>query len=86
MKIYSKILENIKKNKKQFAVLVDPDKLKKEEISKIAKTANEAKVDFFFVGGALLALLFVANAYAPPPGVAAKADTVVAAENPTLSS
>ncbi|MDD5569590.1 MAG: geranylgeranylglyceryl/heptaprenylglyceryl phosphate synthase [Bacteroidales bacterium] len=54
MKIYSRILENIKKNKKQFAVLIDPDKLEKEEISKISKTANEAGVDFFFVGGSLL--------------------------------
>jgi hypothetical protein len=39
---------------------------------------------FIFVGGALLALLLVANAYAPPQPVAAKADTVVATENPTL--
>ncbi|MFA6923176.1 MAG: geranylgeranylglyceryl/heptaprenylglyceryl phosphate synthase [Bacteroidales bacterium] len=54
MSIYSKILENIKKNKKQFAVLIDPDKLEKEEISKISKTAIEAEVDFFFVGGSLL--------------------------------
>ena len=39
---------------------------------------------FVFVGGALLALLFVADAYAPPQPVTAKADHVVAAENPTL--
>jgi hypothetical protein len=39
---------------------------------------------FVFVGGALLALLFVADAYAPAQPVAAKADTVVATENPTL--
>ena len=39
---------------------------------------------FIFVGGALLALLFVTDAYAPPQPVAAKADTVVASENPTL--
>lgn len=39
---------------------------------------------FVFVGGALLALLFVADAYAPPQQVAAKADTIVATENPTL--
>ena len=39
---------------------------------------------FVFVGGALLALLFVAGAFAPPQPVAAKADTVVATENPTL--
>src|SRR5712671_4946815 len=39
---------------------------------------------FIFVGGFLLALLFVADAYAPPQPVAAKAGTVVATENPTL--
>src|SRR5450631_1008549 len=39
---------------------------------------------FVFVGGALLALLFVADAYAPSQPAAAKADTVAAAENPTL--
>jgi len=39
---------------------------------------------FIFVGGALLALLFAADAYAPAQPVAAKADSVVAAENPTL--
>jgi hypothetical protein len=39
---------------------------------------------FIFVGGALLALLFVADAYAPPQPVAAKASTVAAMENPTL--
>jgi hypothetical protein len=39
---------------------------------------------FIFVGGALLALLFVADAYAPAQPVAAKANSVVAAENPTL--
>jgi hypothetical protein len=36
-----------------------------------------------FVGGSLLALLFVADAYAPAQPVAARADTIVA-ENPTL--
>jgi hypothetical protein len=39
---------------------------------------------FIFVGGALLALLFVSDAYAPAQPAAAKADSVVAAENPTL--
>jgi hypothetical protein len=39
---------------------------------------------FVFVGAVLLALLFVADAYAPPQPVAAKANTVVATENPIL--
>jgi hypothetical protein len=39
---------------------------------------------FIFVGSALLALLFVADAYAPPQPVAAKEQTVAATENPIL--
>jgi hypothetical protein len=39
---------------------------------------------FILVGGALLALLFVADAYAPAQPVAAKADSVVAGDNPIL--
>jgi len=39
---------------------------------------------FVLVGGVLLALLFVADAFAPPQPAAAKSDTVAATENPTL--
>mgnify|MGYP003638612864 CR=1 FL=1 len=52
------ILTNIehksKNNQKQLAVLIDPDKGKREHLAKIAAIANEAKVDLFFVGGSLM--------------------------------
>jgi putative glycerol-1-phosphate prenyltransferase len=52
------ILKNIehksKNNQKQLAVLIDPDKGKREHLAKIAAIANEAKVDLFFVGGSLM--------------------------------
>lgn len=54
MSIYSSILEKKRQGKKQFAVLIDPDKPDDEEIIKIAKSSAEAKVDYFFVGGSLL--------------------------------
>lgn len=49
--IYLSILKQKKANKKQFALLVDPDKFNAKEI--IPK-AIETKVDFFLVGGSLL--------------------------------
>ncbi len=39
---------------KKFTVLVDPDKPSIKEIEQIAESANDAHVDFFFVGGSLL--------------------------------
>ena len=52
------ILKNIehksKNNQKQLAVLIDPDKGKREHLAKIAAIANEAKIDLFFVGGSLM--------------------------------
>ncbi len=48
-------IEHKSQNKqKQLAVLIDPDKGKKEHLAKIAALANEAKVDLFFVGGSLM--------------------------------
>jgi phosphoglycerol geranylgeranyltransferase len=54
MKVYSSIVESKNKGKKQFALLVDPDKLSGEEEAAIAENAKKAKVDFIFVGGSLL--------------------------------
>ncbi|MCD4774397.1 MAG: geranylgeranylglyceryl/heptaprenylglyceryl phosphate synthase [Bacteroidales bacterium] len=54
MNLYSSILEKKKTGKKQFAVLVDPDKPSEKEIVTIAQNAQQAKVDYFFVGGSLL--------------------------------
>ena len=52
MKIYEDILA--KKDKKRFAVLIDPDKISGENLLKLIKKANENHVDFLFIGGSLL--------------------------------
>ncbi len=54
MNIYQSILNKKKENKKQLAVLVDPDKPNEKQVINIAKLASEANVDLFFVGGSLL--------------------------------
>lgn len=54
MKAYSHILASKKQKRKLFSVLIDPDKQDKNSLLKIIKTAEDAKVDFFFLGGSLL--------------------------------
>ena len=54
MNIYKKITVNRKANKKSFALLIDPDKQNKNQLLSIIKKANDAKTDYFFVGGSLL--------------------------------
>jgi phosphoglycerol geranylgeranyltransferase len=49
--ILSEINENSQLNKKQLAVLVDPDKFKTNEI---ISAALDARIDYFFAGGSLL--------------------------------
>lgn len=39
---------------KEFAVLIDPDKLRLKDLDKVIKLAEEAKVDSFFIGGSLV--------------------------------
>lgn len=52
MSVYRKILNN--KDKKQFAVLVDPDKYTDHDLKKVVQMADTSGVDYFFVGGSLL--------------------------------
>ena len=54
MNIYKKITVNRKANKKSFALLIDPDKQNKNQLLSIIEKANDAKTDYFFVGGSLL--------------------------------
>jgi len=54
MNIYNQILEKKKEGKKSFALLIDPDKQDKLELISIIKKAEQAKTDYFFVGGSLL--------------------------------
>ncbi|MFC1729690.1 geranylgeranylglyceryl/heptaprenylglyceryl phosphate synthase [candidate division KSB1 bacterium] len=54
MSIYSSIIQNMNHGKKQFAVLIDPDKLSPNEVERIIEASIKAEVDFLFVGGSLL--------------------------------
>jgi len=49
--LYSRIVKSKSKGKKQFAVLIDPDKFESTEILKLAEAAN---VDLIMVGGSIL--------------------------------
>jgi phosphoglycerol geranylgeranyltransferase len=48
--IYKSLLEPEKK----FAVLIDPDKVNSSSLLQTVELANEAGIDYFFVGGSLL--------------------------------
>ncbi len=52
--LYESFLNAKKTGKKKFAVLVDPDKLKLNNISEVLDNAIAAKVDYFFIGGSLI--------------------------------
>ncbi len=41
-------------NKKKFAVLLDPDKVRMKQFDKILQLATESGVDYFFIGGSLI--------------------------------
>lgn len=41
-------------NKKKFAVLLDPDKVRMKQFDKILQNATESGVDYFFIGGSLI--------------------------------
>ncbi len=52
--IYQSLTDGKKAGKKKFVVLIDPDKLKTDNIDKIIEFAHQAKVDCFFIGGSLV--------------------------------
>ncbi len=52
MKIYEIIINN--REKKLFAVLIDPDKTEGDSLISLVKIADENHVDFLFVGGSLI--------------------------------
>jgi putative glycerol-1-phosphate prenyltransferase len=54
MNVFQTIIDNKLKAKKQFAVLIDPDKPTEAQLAQIAECAVSAHVDYFFVGGSLL--------------------------------
>jgi phosphoglycerol geranylgeranyltransferase len=53
--IYNKIIENQKVNKKSLAVLIDPDNLDFSLLEQKIDLAVKADVDYFFLGGSLIA-------------------------------
>jgi len=48
------LIDQFYRKDKQLAILVDPDKLTNDTIEKIAKNAQQADIDYIFVGGSLL--------------------------------
>lgn len=54
MSIYQQILSKKYDGKKQFAVLVDPDKVTENGLKLLAAEAEKAAVDYFLLGGSLL--------------------------------
>ena len=50
--LYASIIKQKKAKKKQFALLIDPDKF--DSTDEIIKLAHKAKVDFFMVGGSII--------------------------------
>jgi putative glycerol-1-phosphate prenyltransferase len=53
-RIYESLVVKKSKGEKSFAVLVDPDKVDAEAIDELIELANEARVDYFLVGGSLV--------------------------------
>ena len=54
MHIYQHIFKKSAEGKKQFAILVDPDKENEDSLETLCELANQHKVDYLFVGGSLL--------------------------------
>jgi len=52
--IYSSLTEAKAKGEKKFAVLIDPDKVRLGNMDKVLELANDANVDYFFIGGSLI--------------------------------
>jgi len=52
--IYQQLCAAQQKNKKQLAVLLDPDDLSQQRLDTIIGHAQQAAVDYFFVGGSLV--------------------------------
>ena len=54
MNIYQTLLKDASSGKKNFVVLIDPDKYTLESLAEVVKLSIEAGVDYFFLGGSLL--------------------------------
>ncbi len=54
MSVYQQIITKKTLQQKQFAVLVDPDKITEQGLRQLAEEATKSNVDYFFLGGSLL--------------------------------
>ncbi len=54
MNVYQSLLERKEAGQKSFTVLIDPDKVSSSSLSALMHKANDAAVDYFFVGGSLV--------------------------------
>ncbi len=61
MNIYQQILQKKSDGLKQFAILVDPDKINNDQIEKLCSAAIDNGVDYIFVGGSLITNNNLAN-------------------------
>ncbi len=52
--IYNNILQKQKKNKKQLALLIDPDKHNTQSLIEVSQKAKQNKVDFILIGGSII--------------------------------
>lgn len=52
--IYQSLTERKQRNKKSFAVLIDPDKVNDDSMQELIQLSLDAQVDYFFVGGSLV--------------------------------
>jgi phosphoglycerol geranylgeranyltransferase len=52
--IYQTLMEKKAKGCKQMAVLIDPDKVVPSQLHQLLDLAQQAEVDYFFIGGSLL--------------------------------
>jgi putative glycerol-1-phosphate prenyltransferase len=53
-RLYDIFIERKNNQKKGFAVLIDPDKVAEPQLDELIRLSNEARVDYFLVGGSLV--------------------------------
>jgi len=54
MSIFEQMVDAKRVGEKKFAMLIDPDKVRMQEIDRIVHQAIASQVDYFFVGGSLI--------------------------------
>jgi len=52
--IYDSFAQAKNTGQKKFAVLIDPDKVRMDNMQQVIDQATEAQVDYFFIGGSLI--------------------------------